>query len=114
MPMKPFRTPLIRQKEVIHHTSDPPAKRRRIREDVEDVEDVDIAEFKVPPRPTFKLPEISSIHRDPFATIKNPAVPRDVVVQQRVGAIEPSFDGRRYNVLWYVRPCWIWRGLRED
>lgn len=106
--MKPFRTPLIRQKEVIHHTSEPPPKRRRISEDGE------IAEFKAPPRPTFRPLEVSSIHRDPFTTIQNPAVPRDVVVQRRAGAIEHDLDGRRYNVLWYVRSCWIWQGLRED
>lgn len=108
MPMKPFRTPLIRQKEVIDHTSGPPPKRRRISADVE------VAEPKVLPRPTFRPPKISPIPRNPFATIKNPAVPRDVVFQPRAGAIEHDIGGRRYNVLWYVRPCWIWRGLGED
>lgn len=100
MPIKPFRTPWIRHEKVIDHTSEPAPKKRRISEDVE------VAEFKVPLQPAFKPPQISSIPRNPFATIKNPATPRDVV-QPHVGAIEHGFDCRRYNVLWYVCPWWI-------
>ena len=94
MMMKPFRPPMIKKEgltkvQEAHHPQSPPAKRRRLNENV------GLGEVKSQPRLVFKTPGVSSLPRKPLQSVLNTATSLD---NSQKGQHPETYY---YNVLWY-------------